>query len=174
VNWKIWALKKSLFVYHVNAGACNNCDIEIVELLTPAYDVERFGIVLVGSPRHADVLAVTGICTRQVEPRLKEVYLATPKPCVVACFGSCALGQGVFADAYHAGHPVDEVIRSVDPAAIIAYVPGCPPKPEAMIMAVVKTWQKLDELAASPAPARPASKTAGVAALKPVIQGVRP
>lgn len=154
MNWKLWALKKSLFVYHVNAGACNNCDIEIVELLTPAYDVERFGIVLVGSPRHADVLMVTGICTRQVEPRLKELYLQTAKPCVVMCVGSCALAQGVFADAYHAGHCVDEVIRSVDPNAIIAYVPGCPPKPEAMIMGVVKAWGKLEELAAAkPVPA---------------------
>jgi len=167
VNWKNWALKKSLFVYHVNTGACNNCDIEIVELLTPAYDVERFGIILVGSPRHADVLAVTGICTRQVAPRLQEVYLATPKPCVVACFGSCALGQGIFADAYHAGQPVDEVIRSVDPGAIIAYVPGCPPKPEAMIMAVVKTWQKLDELAGAPPPAKPQQVREAPAAPEP-------
>ena len=155
VNWRLWTLKKSLFVYHVNVGACNNCDIEIVELLTPAYDVERFGIVLVGSPRHADALLVTGVCTRQAEPRLKELYRATAKPCVVVCVGSCALAQGVFADAYHVGHPVDEVIRSVDPDAIIAYVPGCPPKPEAMILAVVKTWQKLDELArAKPQPAQ--------------------
>lgn len=154
MSWRLWSLKKSLFVYHANVGACNNCDIEIVELLTPRYDVERFGIVLVGSPRQADALLVTGICTRQAEPRLKELYRAAAKPCVVVCVGSCALAQGVFADAYHAGHPVDEVIRSVDPNAIIAYVPGCPPKPEAMILAVVKTWQKLDEIArAKPAPA---------------------
>jgi len=164
VSWKLWALKKSLFVYHVNAGACNNCDIEILELLTPAYDVERFGITLVGSPRHADVLAVTGVCTRQAEPRLQEVYRATPKPCVVLCVGSCALAQGIFADAYHASRCVDEVIREVDPEAIIAYVPGCPPKPEAMILGVVKVWKKLDELAAAARPsptARPALEAAG-------------
>jgi membrane-bound hydrogenase subunit mbhJ len=154
VSWKLKTLKKSLFVYHVNAGACNNCDIEIVELLTPRYDIERFGIILVGSPRHADVLLVTGINTRQVEPRLQELYMAAAKPCVVLCVGSCALAQGVFADAYHAAHTVDEAIRAVDPNAIIAYVPGCPPKPEAMILAVVKVWKKLDELAAAkPAPA---------------------
>jgi membrane-bound hydrogenase subunit mbhJ len=162
VNWRFWTLKKSLFVYHVNAGACNNCDIEIVELLTPAYDVERFGIVLVGSPRHADVLLVTGACTRQVEPRLQELYRQTAKPCVVLCVGACALGQGIFADGYHIGRCVDEVIREVDPNAIIAYVPGCPPKCEAMISAVAKTWKKLDEIAAAArTPARD-SKREGV------------
>ena len=154
MSLKTWLLKKSMFVYHVNAGACNNCDIEIVELLTPAYDVERFGIVLVGSPRHADALLVTGVCTRQVESRLQELYRQTAKPCVVLCIGSCALGQGIFADAYHVGHCVDEAIRAVDPNAVIAYVPGCPPKPEAMILGVVKVWQKLEELAAAkPVPA---------------------
>jgi membrane-bound hydrogenase subunit mbhJ len=161
VSWNLRTLKKSLFVYHVNVGACNNCDIEIVELLTPRYDVERFGIVLVGSPRHADALLVTGGCTRQVEPRLQELYRAAAKPCVVLCVGSCALAQGVFADGYHMGRLVDEVIREVDPNAVIAYVPGCPPKPEAMILGVVKVWQKLEELAAGrPAPALAAAEVA--------------
>lgn len=133
-----WALKKSLWVYHVNTGACNNCDIEVLELLTPRYDIERFGMLLVGSPRHADVLVVSGMCTRQVEPRLQELYEQTPKPCVVMCVGSCALSGGIFKDVYHRRKNVDEAIREVDPNAIIAYVPGCPPKPEAMISAVVK------------------------------------
>ena len=133
-----WALTKSLWVYHVNTGACNNCDIEVLELLTPRYDIERFGMLLVGSPRHADVLAVTGVCTRQTAPRLQEVYLQTPRPRVVLAIGSCANGQGIFTEAYHMARPVDETIRAVDPDAIILYVPGCPPKPEAMIAAVVK------------------------------------
>jgi Ni,Fe-hydrogenase III small subunit len=140
---KTWALTKSLWVYHVNAGACNNCDIEILELLTPRFDVERFGIVLVGSPRHADVLAVTGVCTRQIMPRLQEVYLQTAKPCVVLAIGACANAQGIFTEAYHMGTPVDETIRAVDPNAIIMYVPGCSPKPEAMILAVVKAIEYL-------------------------------
>ena len=140
---KTWALTKSLWVYHVNAGACNNCDIEVLELLTPRYDVERFGIVLVGSPRHADVLAVTGVCTRQIMPRLQEVYLQTAKPCVVLAIGACANAQGIFTEAYHMGPPVDEAIRAVDPNAIIMYVPGCSPKPEAMILAVVKAIEYL-------------------------------
>jgi Ni,Fe-hydrogenase III small subunit len=126
-------LKKSPWVYHVNVGACNNCDIEILELLTPRYDVERLGMVLVGTPRHADALLVTGICTRQAEPRLREIYRQTPKPCVVFCIGACACTGGIFRHGYHFSRPVDEVIREEDPDAIIAYVPGCPPKPEAMI-----------------------------------------
>jgi len=141
-----WALRKSLWVYHVNTGACNNCDIELLELLTPRFDIERLGMLLVGSPRHADVLAVTGVCTRQAMPRLQEVYLQTAKPCVVMAIGSCALAQGIFTEAYHMGATVDEAIRAVDPNAIIAYVPGCPPKPEAMIDTVVKAMELLKTL----------------------------
>ena len=141
-----WALRKSLWVYHVNTGACNNCDIELLELLTPRFDIERLGMLLVGSPRHADVLAVTGVCTRQAMPRLQEVYLQTAKPCAVMAIGSCALAQGIFTEAYHMGATVDEAIRAVDPNAIIAYVPGCPPKPEAMIDTVVKAMELLKTL----------------------------
>ena len=140
---KTWALTKSLWVYHVNVGACNNCDIEILDLLTPRFDIERFGMVLVGSPRHADVLAVTGVCTRQAMPRLQEVYMQTAKPCVVLAIGACANAQGIFAEAYHMGPTVDEAIKAVDPNAIIMYVPGCAPKPEAMILAVVKAIEYL-------------------------------
>lgn len=140
---KINALKKSPWVYHVNTGACNNCDIEILDLLTPRFDVERFGIKLVGSPRHADALLVSGICTKQAAPRLKEVYLQTPKPCVVFAIGSCACTGGIFRHAYHFGGPVDKVIKEVDPNAIIIYLPGCPPRPEAMILAVVKALATL-------------------------------
>ena len=145
MNWKLWALTKSPWVYHVNAGACNNCDIEVLELLTPRFDVERFGITLVPSPRHADALLVSGVCTRQVAPRLAEVYRQTAKPCVVFCIGACACGRGIFHDSYHLADagPVDEVIREEDPNAIILYVPGCPPKPEAMILGVVKALNYL-------------------------------
>ena len=144
--FKNWALRKSLWVYHVNAGACNNCDIEILELLTPRYDIERFGMILVGSPRHADVLAVTGVCTRQVMPRLQELYMQTAKPCVVMAIGACANAQGIFAEAYHMGPTIDETIKAVDPNAIIMYVPGCSPKPESMIDAAVKAMELLKTL----------------------------
>jgi membrane-bound hydrogenase subunit mbhJ len=138
MDFRRWGLKKSPWVFHVNTGACNNCDIEILDLLTPRFDVERFGITLVGSPRHADAILVTGICTRQATPRLQEIYRQTPKPCLVIAIGSCGLTRGIFHNAYHGIGPVDVAIREVDPNAIIAYVPGCPPKPEAMILGVVK------------------------------------
>lgn len=143
MSLKLKALKKSPWVYHVNTGACNNCDIEILDLLTPRFDIERFGAILVGSPRHADALLVTGICTRQARPRLQEIYRQTAKPCVVFVIGACACTGGIFKDAYHFAGPVDEVIREVDPNAIIAYVPGCPPKPEAMILGIVKALAAL-------------------------------
>ena len=138
MNWKMWSLKKSPWVFHVNAGACNNCDIEVVNCLTPKFDIERFGIKLVGSPRHADALLVTGCVTLQIAPRLKEIYTQTCKPCVVFALGACACGTGIFCSGYHVVGPVDKIIKEVDPNAIIAYVPGCPPKPEAMISGVVK------------------------------------
>jgi len=143
MSWKIWSLKKSVWVFHVNSGACNNCDIEIVNLLTPKYDVERLGIKLVGSPRHADALLVTGVVTAQAAPRLREVYRQTPKPCVIFAIGACACETGIFNGAYHVVGPVDKIIREIDPEAIIAYVPGCPPKPEAMISGVVKALSVL-------------------------------
>jgi len=132
------ALKKSPWVYHVNTGACNNCDIEILELLTPRFDVERLGILLVASPRHADVLLVTGICSRQSAPRLQEVYRSVPKPCVVFAIGACACTRGIFKPGYNAPRTVEEVIKEVDPNAVVVFIPGCPPKPEAMILGVAK------------------------------------
>ncbi len=143
MNWRIKSLTKSPWVFHVNTGACNNCDIEIVDLLTPKFDVERFGIKLVGSPRHADALLVTGVVTAQAAPRLREIYRQTPKPCVVFAIGACACDTGIFYNGYHVVGPVDRIIREIDPGAIIAYVPGCPPKPEAMIAGVVKALSVL-------------------------------
>ena len=140
---KTWALKKAPWVFHVNTGACNNCDIEVLDCLTPRFDIERFGMVLVGSVRHADALLVTGGVTRQAKPRLQEVYRQAAKPCLVLCIGACACSMGVFKDGYHMAGPVDKVIREVDPNAIIAYVPGCPPKPEAIIAGAVKALSTL-------------------------------
>jgi len=136
-NLKKKALLKSLWVYHLSTGSCNNCDIEILDCLTPRFDLERFGIVLVGSPRHADVLLVTGTMTRQCVPVAKRTYEQMAKPCLVVAIGTCSLGQGIFKGSYNAPVPVDQVL-SVD-----AYIPGCPPKPEAIIDGVVKLINKV-------------------------------
>ena len=138
MSWKINAIKRSPWVFHVNAGACNNCDIEVVNCLTPKFDVERIGVKLVGSPRHADALLVTGVVTAQAAERLRDVYRQTAKPCVVFAIGACACDTGIFREGYHVVGPVDKIIKEIDPNAIIAYVPGCPPKPEAMMSGVLK------------------------------------
>ena len=138
-----WALKKSPWVYHVALSPCNNCDIEILDVLTPRFDVERFGIKLVGSPRHADALLVSGAINRHVLPRFIELYKQTAKPCVVFAIGSCALSMTMFRHSYNTVGPLDKVVREIDPNAIIAYVPGCLPKPEAIILGVVKALKAL-------------------------------
>ncbi len=134
------AFKRALWVYHLNTGSCNGCDIEILAVLTPRYDVERFGMRLVGSPRHADVLLVTGPVSRQMVPKLRRIYEQTPDPKMVMVVGSCGTEGGVFYESYNLAGPVDQIIP------VDVYVPGCPPRPEAIIEAVAKAWVKLEKL----------------------------
>ncbi len=136
---QINTFKKSLWVFHLNSGSCNGCDIEIVASLTPRYDVERFGIKLVGSPRHADVLLVTGPVTKEMAPKVKRIYEQMPSPKYVICMGSCGSTGGVFYDSYNCLGGVDKVIP------VDVYVPGCPPRPEAMIHSFVKLWEKIEK-----------------------------
>lgn len=124
------AFPRSLWVYHTNTGGCNGCDIEIVNVLTPYYDAERFGIKLVASPRHADVLLIAGPVTRQVEPALKRLYEAVPDPKLVFAVGSCAMGGNLWYDTYHVHGGVGDVIP------VNYYIPGCPPRPEAILFGV--------------------------------------
>lgn len=133
-------LDRSLWVFHLNTGSCNGCDIEIVALLTPRYDVERFGIKLVGSPKHADVLLVTGPVNRKMLPRLKLIYEQTPDPKAVIVVGTCGTSGGVFYDSYNLVGPVDKHIP------VDVYVPGCPIRPEAIINGVLKAWLKLERV----------------------------
>lgn len=132
------ALKKSPWVFHVGTSGCNNCDIEIADCLTPRFDVERFGIRLVGSPRHADVMLITGPVSKACREPLQQAWLDMPRPRFGVCVGACACSMGAYKDAYSVTGPPDKVIHEVDPEAVFVYVPGCPPKPETIIMAVVK------------------------------------
>ena len=118
---------KSLWLFHTNCGSCNGCDIEVIDVLTPYYDVERFGMKLVGSPRHADALVVAGGVSRQVAPALKRLYEATPEPKVVIAVGACAVGGNIWFDTYNVLGGADTVIP------VHMYIPGCPPRPEAII-----------------------------------------
>ena len=132
--------ERSLWVFHLNTGSCNGCDIEIVACLTPRYDLERFGIKLVGSPRHADVLLVTGPVTSKMADRVKRVYEQTPDPKAVIVVGSCGSSGGVFYNSYNLIGQVDKLIP------VDVYVPGCPARPEAIINGVLQAWIKLEKL----------------------------
>ena len=127
------ALSKSPWVFHVSAGSCNNCDIEILDCLCPRFDIERFGALLVGSVRHADALLVTGAMNRKSAMRVKKLYEQAAKPCLVIAVGTCACGQGIFRDSYPITVPLDEVL----PGAVTAYVPGCPPNNAYVVQAII-------------------------------------
>jgi len=129
---KIWARTNSIWLVHFNTGSCNGCDIEILATLTPRYDLERLGVRLLGSPRHADVLICTGPVTRQARERLLRIYEQMPEPKFVVAVGSCGVASGAFHDCYNVIGSIDEVIP------VNAYIPGCPPRPEAIIDGVLK------------------------------------
>ncbi len=118
-------------------GACNACDIEVIAALTPRFDVERFGILLKGSPRHADVLVVTGAVSRHIAPRLKRIYEQMPHPKFVIAAGTCACSGGVYWGCYNVLGGIDKVIP------VDVYIPGCPVRPEAVIHGVAKLLAKL-------------------------------
>lgn len=120
-------LGRSLHIRQVDAGSCNGCEIEIHALNSPIYDVERFGIHFVASPRHADLLLVTGPVTRNMELALRKTYDATPKPRLVVAVGACGCSGGIFGENYASLGAVDRVIP------VDAYVPGCPPNPHALL-----------------------------------------
>ncbi len=134
------SFNRSLWVFHVNTGSCNGCDIEILAALMPRYDAERFGIKLVGTPRHADVLLVTGPLVKQMEDKIKRIYQQTPDPKLVMLIGNCGSTGGVFYESYNLSGPVDKFIP------VDVYVPGCPPRPEAIIEGVTKAWLKLEKI----------------------------
>ncbi len=127
---------KSPWIVHFDCGSCNGCDIETLAVLTPLYDVERFGIINVGNPKHADVLLVTGTVNHRNQHVLRNIHEQMPNPKAVVALGACGLSGGVFRECYNVLGGVDRVIP------VDVFVPGCPPKPEAIIDGVVLALEK--------------------------------
>ena len=143
-NLVTWSRIKSPWVLHFNTGACNACDIEIVASITPRFDLERFGVLLKGAPRHADVLLCSGPVTRQTATRLQRIYAQMAQPKFVVAIGSCACSGGVFKGCYNITGGIDSAIP------VSAYIPGCPVRPEAIIDGVVKLLGSLMPPAEAP------------------------
>ncbi len=130
---------RSLHIREVDAGSCNACEVEVTALSNPIYDIERFGLHIVASPRHADMLLVTGPVTRNMELALLKTYNATPEPKLVAAMGSCACNGGIFGDTYASGGGIDKFIP------VDVYIPGCPPRPQAVIFGLMVAVDKLNQ-----------------------------
>jgi ech hydrogenase subunit C len=131
---------KSPWLLHYDCGSCNGCDIEVLACLTPVYDIERFGIINVGNPKHADILLVTGTVNHRNKKVLVNLYDQMPHPKVVVAIGSCGLSGGIFREAYNVVGGVDKIIP------VDVYVPGCPAKPEAIIDGVVMGLEKFKKI----------------------------
>jgi ech hydrogenase subunit C len=134
-----WSRIKSPWIIHFNSGACNGCDIEVLDALTPRYDLERFGVLLKGTPRHADVMVASGPVTVQQKKRLRRIYEQMADPKFVVAVGTCACSGGVFDGCYCVEGGIDKVLP------VAAYIPGCPVKPEAVIDGVVKLLMSLKD-----------------------------
>jgi NADH-quinone oxidoreductase B subunit len=132
-----WSRIKSPWILHLNSGACNACDIEVIAALTPRFDVERLGVLLKATPRHADVLVCSGPVTRQMKSRLLRIYEQTPEPKFVVAVGACAMSGCVYRGAYNVLGGIDQVIP------VNVYIPGCPARPDAILDGVVKLLGQL-------------------------------
>jgi Ni,Fe-hydrogenase III small subunit len=128
---------RALAIREVDAGSCNGCEIEITGLTSSIYDSERFGIHFVASPRHADLLLVTGPVTRNMEVPLRKTYEATPDPKLVVAVGDCARTCGVFAGSYAVAGSVEQIIP------VDVFVPGCPPEPTAILRGILAALERL-------------------------------
>jgi ech hydrogenase subunit C len=132
-------LKKSPWIIHYDASSCNGCDIEILACLTPMYDIERFGIINTGNPKHADIFVVTGTVNEQNKYVIKNIYDQMPDPKVVVAIGICATSGGIFRECYNVAGGIDTTIP------VDVYVPGCAARPESIIDGIVKALGILEE-----------------------------
>ncbi len=133
-------VSRSPWLAHFNTAACNGCDIEVLAMLSPNYDPERLGVKLTPSIRHADILAVTGAVNRKSAVRLKRLYEQMAEPKFVVAIGACAISGGVFAKSYNLFAGADKIVP------VVANIPGCPPRPEAILDGVTKVLAKLAEV----------------------------
>ncbi|HEY3422445.1 MAG TPA: NADH-quinone oxidoreductase subunit B family protein [Methanocellaceae archaeon] len=132
-------LGRSLSIREVDAGSCNGCEIEVNSLTNAIYDIERFGLHIVASPRHADMLLITGPVTRNMEHALRQTYDVTPEPRLIVAMGACAISGGIFRDSYAVLNGVDQVLP------VDVYIPGCPPRPQAIIQGIMVALDKMEE-----------------------------
>jgi Ni,Fe-hydrogenase III small subunit len=132
-------LKRSLHIRHLDAGSCNGCDWEIQALLGPAYDIQRLGIDVVASPRHADLLLVTGSVTRNLTKAARMTHEAMPAPGIVVAVGACACGGGVLQGSYCTAGGVDNVLP------VDVWIPGCPPRPQALIHGLLLALDRMEQ-----------------------------
>ncbi|MCD7821297.1 MAG: NADH-quinone oxidoreductase subunit NuoB [Clostridiales bacterium] len=133
------SMAKSPWIFHVNAGSCNGCDIELVSVLTPRYDAERLGFRLTGTPRQADIVVVSGPITLQTRDRLVRILAQVPEPRVVVSLGSCPRSGNVFKGSYAIDGPLDKYTH------VDVSVGGCTPKPEAIVAALAQAAEILRE-----------------------------
>lgn len=131
---------RSLQIREVDAGSCNGCDNEINALNSPYNDLERFGIHFVASPRHADMLLVTGPATRNMELALIKTYNSTPDPKLVVAVGACACSGGIFKDSYSTRNGIDCIIP------VDIYIPGCPPRPQSLIFGILMAIERIKKV----------------------------
>jgi Ni,Fe-hydrogenase III small subunit len=129
-------LGRALNIRQLDAGSCNGCEAEITALTNPYYDLERFGIHFVASPKHADMLLVTGPVTRNMEVAVKQTYEAVPAPKLVVAVGACGCSGGIFAQSHAVAGAVDKVIP------VDAYIPGCPPTPSMLLTGILQVLRR--------------------------------
>lgn len=130
-------LGRSLAIREVDSGSCNACDYEINALNNPFNDIERLGISFVASPRHADMLLVTGTAVRNMQLALEKTYNAAPDPKIVVAVGACACSGGIFKDIYASSNGIDSIVP------VDVYIPGCPPRPQAILYGILKALDRL-------------------------------